>query len=81
MFRVTHRDMVWLVILVVASVTWGYDHSMAVFRELNSQERQAALAAAVRRQAELAEKMQQRLYEYENQHVLMRRLLRVAKQD
>jgi len=49
-------------------------------REKRFQVAQTDLAIALRQQVELSEQMAQRLDEYESQHVLMRRLLRVAQQ-
>jgi len=49
-------------------------------RERKSQAAQIELAVAVQQQIELLEQMEQRLDEYESQHVLMRRLLRLAQQ-
>jgi hypothetical protein len=80
MFRVTSRDLAWIAVVAVALIGWGYEHSVAAKRHRKSQVLQADLAFAIQRQIELAESMQRRLDEYENEHVLMRRLLRLAQQ-
>lgn len=80
MYRPHLRDVFSLAILAGVIVCWRIDHSRAAARERLLRATQIELATAVAKHAEVAEKMQQRLDEYENQYVLMRRFLRVAKQ-
>jgi len=79
--RITVRDLVWFPVVVFAFIGWGYDHSLAAKRERESRALQLDLALAAQRHAELAERLQQRLDEYENQHELLRRLLRLPSQE
>jgi hypothetical protein len=80
MFGITLRDFVWLAVFVVTLIGWSYDHALAARRVRTSRAAQTDLATVIQRQTELADSMRQRLDEYENQHVLMRRLLRVTQQ-
>ena len=78
--RITRRDCIWIAFLLVPSLGWWCEHRMAFNRRQKSQAALADLAVALQKQVELSEQMRQRLDEYENQHVLMRRLLRTAQQ-
>jgi hypothetical protein len=79
MSRFTMRDCASLAILACVLVCWRLDHSSASSRERQLRTTQVDLASALGKHTVLAEKMNQRLDEYETQHLLMRRFLRVAK--
>jgi len=55
------------------------ENSVGVHYDVERGPGQADLAVALRQQIKLSEQMLERLDEYESQHVLMRRLLRVAQ--
>jgi hypothetical protein len=59
---------------------WTCDHFLAAKRERRLKQLTTDLAIAIERHTDLVAQMRQRLDEYENQYVLMRRFLRLAKQ-
>ena len=74
------RDFAWMASLAAVLAVWAFDHTLATTRERQLKATTTDMAVAVQRHTELVTQMQQRLDEYENQHVLMRRFLRVAKE-
>jgi len=65
--------------LAVVCICWASDHAIASMRERKLRALSSKMAIAVQKHTELVEEMTKRLDEYENQYVLTRRFLRLAK--